>query len=380
MIDERRSETRNASLHVPLALALVAVGVGHVLVEGWATLTVLRAAFPLALGGFVVLVVGTSRMLLAGTTGIAVAGGRAWWVPGLLTATGSLGLYAALGGRPAWLVPSALAWGLGLAVHVGTIGYSLARGRTQVAFTQGWPVGVTTLAALGYGLASALAIPLVALERLTLFAALHLVVTGFVVLAIAAVVLEVFPRFTGEALPGPWAGGAAVSLALGPMLLAEGFQGSARLLRAGGVVEGLGLVLLGAGLVYSVLATSRRRTSMVAYAAAGLAVVAGAGVGAGMALEVLGRGWAAWHGAMALLGFVGLLVVGAVVDLYAPALGTGEDAVERHDRAVVGLVLAGTLGLALVPWLSGPWARVGLGLYLAGLVLQLAGSLDRLWR
>lgn len=374
------SPSRVAGLHLPVALALVGVGVAHLLVEGLRGLVPLQAAFPLALGGFVVLVVGTSRMLLAGTAGVPVAGRRAWWLPGLLAAAGSLGLYAAFLGRASLLAPSAVAWGLGLGLHAGLLGFSLARARGGLQVVDGWPALAATIAGLGYGLAAAVAVPLVALGSFSLFAALHLVVTGFVVLAIAAVVLGVFPRFTGRGLPRAWGAAIAVTLAAGPMLLAEGFNGSATLLRYGAIVEGLGLALLGGGLVWMVLGSERERASFLLYGIAGVAALVGAGVGAGVVLGRIPRVQAAWHGAVNLLGFVGLVVLGAVIDLFAPALWPGAKPLEQHNRLVVALAGIGTAGLLAVPLLPGWTVRVALGAYGTAVGLHLAGSVARLRR
>lgn len=374
------SPSRVAGWHLPVALALVGLGVAHLVLEGLQTLAVLRAAFPLALGGFVVLVVGTSRMLLAGTAGIPVAGRRVWWLPGLLTAVGSLGLHVAFGGRPSLLAPSAIAWGLGLGLHAGLLGFSLARARGGLQIVEGWPALLATIAALGYGLAAAVAVPSVALASFSLLAALHLVVTGFVVLAIAAVVLDVLPRFAGRELPNAWCAAIAVTLALGPMLLAEGFHRSAPLLRYGALVEGLGLALLGGGLVWLVLGSERERISFLLYAVAGVAVLVGTILGVGIVLGWVPRAQAAWHGAVNLLGFVGLVVLGAVIDLFAPALSPGAEPLAVHNRAVVGLAVVGTGGLMATPMLPGWAVRLALAAYAAAVGLHLAGSVARLTR
>jgi hypothetical protein len=374
------SETRIAGLHLPVALSLIAVGVGHLVVEGLQPFTVLRAAFPLALGGFVVLVIGTSRMLLSGRANVAVAGRRAWWVPGLAATVGSLGLYAAFGGR-AWLLsPAALLWGAGLGLHVGLLGFSLARARQGASVVDGWPALSATVAGLGYGLAAAVAIPSVPLLGFGLLAALHLVLTGFVVLAIAAVVLGVLPGITGRAIATPVAGVLAVGLSLGPMLLAEGLNGSALQLRLGAIVEGIGLVGLGGVLVWSTITSERERASFWLYGAAGISILLGATLGAAIVMGWTTRGQAPWHGAVTLLGFVGLVVLGAVMDLFAPALKPRADPIERHNLTVVGVALTGMAGLVAVPLVPGWTVRVALVAYLAAVGLHLVGSLARLQR
>lgn len=374
------SPSRIAGLHLPPALGLFAIGVLHVLLEGLQPLSVLRAAFPMALGGFALLVVGTSRMLLAGTADVRLVAERVWWLPGLLVTVGSLGLYASFGGRLAWLRPSAIVWGLGLALHVSLAGASLARRRRRATVREGWPSAVATVATLGYGLASAVAVVSVAFELVGLFAALHLFLLGFVVLAVATVVLEVFPRFTGHGLPRAWAGPLAGALALGPALVAEGFEGSALLLNVGAVLEAAGLMSLGGGLVWLVARSDRGRRSFVLYAAAGAHLVVGALVGAGMAIGHLPHRLGAWHGGLNLLGFVGLVVIGAVMDLFAPALTPGSQSLELHERAVLAAALAGAVGLLAAPVVGDLVVRVALAAYLGALALHLLGSLARLRR
>jgi hypothetical protein len=242
-----RSETEVAGLHLPVALALVALGVVHLAVVGVAAFAVLQAVLALVLGGFVVLIVGTSRMLVSGSGGVELPFGRLWWLPGALVTAGSLGMYTGFGEASGWLAASGAAWGLGLAMHVGLLASAFAA--EAVSIEHGWTVRATALAAIAYGLASAVAVPAAMAGQLALFAALHLALAGFVVLAVAAVVLEVLPRFTGRRLPGAWAQALAIATVAGPAVLAVGFDGSRWALRAGALVEATGLVLLGAGLV-----------------------------------------------------------------------------------------------------------------------------------
>lgn len=377
MIDTDLSETAIAGLHLPVALALFGLGVGHILWRGLSAFTVLQAAFPIALGGFVVLIVGTSRMLLAGTVRIDVAGQSLGWLPGLLSAVGSLGLYVGFAFRAHWLTPSAIVWGLGLGSHVLLVGYSLARAREGVPVEQA-PAAVTVIGALGYGLAAALAVPLVALASFGVFAALHLVLAGFVVLTIAAVAIEVLPRFTGRGLPQAWNGAMAITLALGPMLLAEGLMASGPRLQAGAVVEGVGLIMLGAGLLWMVLGSERERVSFDLYALAGVSVLVGTGVGASMALGWLSYAHAPWHGAVNLLGFVGMVVLGAAIDLFAPAMSSGADSLDRHNKVLLGLGIVAVAGILLAPVLPSDLVTGALAVYLAAIAWHFAGSIGRL--
>jgi hypothetical protein len=126
--------------------------------------------------------------------------------------------------------------------------------------------------------------------------------------------------------------------------------------------------------------SERERPSFYLYAVAGATLVFGAGLGTAVALGYAARGWAPLHGAVNVLGFVGLVVLGAVMDLFAPAVAAGAERRQQHNRFVLGLALAGTMGLMASPLLARAGVRLALGLYLAAVGFHLVGSVSRLRR
>lgn len=371
------SEPRIAGLHLPIAMGLFSLGAIQLALEGATFGAVLEAADAIAYGGFTVLVVGTSRMLLAGTGGVDVAGTRWWWLPLALVSLGSLGLWAGWVtglGRQAF----ALTWSAGLLLHVGFLITSVTGEDVEIHLEQGWPARLSGAGAIAYGAATALTAPLAAPGLVHPLASLHLLVAGFVATTIVAVVIEVLPRFTGQALPRAVAGPLAAAAVAGPGLLAVGIDGSRTWLEVGASVEGLALAGLGVALVHAVIASERERTSFLLYGAAGLAVATGATLGAGVAFGEVSPAWLPVHGVVNLLGFVGLIVVGAVIDLYAPALRSGAEALNRHNAAVTGLTIGGlVVFLLLVAWEIAD-ARWGLVVYAVGILLHAVGSVTRL--
>lgn len=377
MLGDPPSEPRIAGLHLPVAMGLLWLGAMELANAGATYTTVLGAADAIAYGGFTVLVLGTSRMLLAGTTGVDVAGARAWWVPLVLVTAGSLGLWQGSSTDVGEQV-FALAWTAGVLLHVAFATVSLLGPGDRPSLAHGWPVALAGAGALAYAVLTALTLPLAALGDLHPLVPLHLLLAGFVVTTIAAVAIEVLPRFTGRALPTPMAGLLAGACIAGPGLLAVGLDGSVAWLRTGAIVEGLALLGLGTSLLFLVTASDRQRASFLLYGVAGIAAWTGALLGAGLGWGLLAPAWIPVHGVVNLLGFVGLVVVGAVIDLYAPALRSGAQALQRHNRAVAGLCVAGVLLFVGSSALSIADGRVGLALYAFGCLIHALGSLGRL--
>lgn len=373
-----RSEPSIAGLHLPVALGLLTLGSLQLAVQGVSFATVLHAAVPIGLGSFVVLIVGTSRMLLSGTIGLDVAGSTVWWVPlGLLT-VGTLGLWPVVPWDSTWRAVAGIAWGLGLAIHLSFVAVTLVRGSSHASLEQGAPVKVAGVGATLYGSASAAAVPLAAGGWLAWFPALHLVLAGFIVLTIVAVVLEVLPRFTGQRVPRWLSWPTVVSAVAGPVLLAWGLTGAEPVLHVGAAVELVGLGLLASALLYMIGTSELDRASFLLYGMGALAVLGGALIGSAVAWGVLPSSWIPIHGTINLLGFVGFVVLGATIDLYAPALRPGAASHHRHNRVLIALALFGLVGFLALQALGVSWSAYALVSYAAAAGLHSAGSVARL--
>jgi hypothetical protein len=234
------------------------------------------------------------------------------------------------------------------------------------------------LGAVGYALAAGLLVPWVQTAGFDRFAALHVVLAGFVVSTIVAVAIEVLPRFTGSTLDAELAGLMSLATLVGPGPLAYGITRPDPWLGVGAAIEGLAITLLAVALLLLVIASNRFRASFVLYGAAGASALVGVVVGVGAAIGHVSWAWIPTHGAVNLLGFVGLIVFGGVIDLYAPALRSGADALNQLNRGVTALSVAGLaafLGLATTG-LGDP--RAGLTLFAAGTLLHTVGSFTRL--
>jgi len=177
----------------------------------------------------------------------------------------------------------------------------------EASIDGGPPAAIAGLAAVGYPVAAGIAVPMAAVGRASLLGSLHLLLAGFVVSAIVAVVLGVLPRFTGETFPRELTWPMALATLGGPGLLAVGVNGSRTWLRVGGSVEGLAVTLVGVCLVLGVVESDRRRSSFSLYLLAGLTALFGAGLGVGIVLGELSSGLVPVHGAANLLELVGLV-------------------------------------------------------------------------
>lgn len=376
-------EAAGARTHLALAMGLFLLGVAA-LAQAPTPTGLLRAAPLVALGAFPVLIAGTSRMLLSGLARRTVAGpARLALLPAALMALGAVG---------AWTLPAqglasllaAVVWAAGVASYVVVVTLT-ARSRRPVPRDgpERWTMAaVLHAAAAAYALVAALAVPLAAAGLVAWPVAFHVVLPGFVVCTLVGVALQVLPRFTGGTWPR-WTSWAVAAAVPAPALLAAGLTASRPLFLAGAALEATALGGFAVATLVLLGRRTRRRPADLAYAGAVLAVLGGVGLGLGFALDPLLQRYVPVHATLNLLGFVGLFVLGASQDLYAPALRPGRDAARRHALVVTGLAAAGlalaaaglTLGAAESTGLSVPVARLGFISYLAALGVHLAGAI-----
>lgn len=371
----RLNDVNVARIHFLACCVLLLCGLWP-LYESGPTIGALVSAFGwIVLGAFTTLIVGTSRMLLAGVLGLRLRGGpMIAFVPATLAILGSVGF-----SFPQRLGMLAWCWGAGLLVHASLVVDALRRGRpgagrglTIAGRSPG--IGAPVMAAaLAYALAGALVVPLATTGRLGLPVVVHVVLAGFVVGTILGASLLLLPRFTGRPIPRAF-GLLVAALALtGPALIAYGLHASMDVLRIGAVVEALGLGGFAAMTLGMLAASGRARPSFAAYAVAALSILVGLGLGVTFAFDASARSLVPVHAVLNLFGFAGLFVIGASTDLYGPSLRQDPRWFVAQSWTTVGLGVAGTLLLALEA--AGLGVRGGAVPYGVAVLLHLAGGL-----
>ncbi|KAA9409065.1 hypothetical protein EGO51_04400 [Haloarcula hispanica] len=275
-----------------------------------------------------------------------------------LSVLGTAGLALAPFGPP-WLQPvGTTLWAGGVAVFLGTVGWTIRGNVTGAATGTGGPnahrepvdrtanvavpiaLGYLTLAA-GGALATTAGFESMLPQQLS-----HLLAAGTAALFVFGVGFRLFPRFLVAEAPRPVVTVVIAAGAGGPALLAFGLF-DPELLLVGGVIEAVAVVGFVLSYIVLFLRSERRR---VGFYAVLLAVVAGVvGIGLGLVLAVTGRSPAlvtAHYRAM-LAGFLGLTVVGAAFQFYPPAVGVWPYANDRTALVTIGL-LGGGLGVQLL--------------------------------
>lgn len=364
-----------------LALAFFFAAAATLAWRGTSMTEILRA-FPLfALGGFSILIFGTSRLLISGMAGRDVVGGGATAALASATAAaGAVGLFFASSTRVG-SVAFALLWAIGALTHVVVIGLTL-RGRSarppvtdaRLPPAPRWPLRALEGASLAYAAASAIVVPLAYAGRLPLASAAHVVLVGFVVTTIMGVASHILPRFTGAPMPRVMLSLLAPIAVASPAAMSLGLAGRRALLPIGALGEALAVALFGASVVVVLAQTRRFRPQDVAYATAPFAIGIGGGLALAFATSGLLGSQLATHAILNVFGFVGLFVLAASTDLYGPALQPGAAPAKRHAGAVLALTMLGlavaAVGTALPLDLL---ARAGMAIYAVAILWQLAG-------
>lgn len=376
-----RSEAAAARVHLIVSLALLSAGTVHLAVTGLSRASLLDALPLIATGGFVTLIVGTTRMLLDGPADRNVAGARRlrWVVLGLLTA-GSIGLYLGADPPDAISAVAGTVWGVGLVIHVGIVLVTVRRPRRGASPSgadpglQRWLGGLDAVA-LMYAIAAAALVPLAWAGTIPQATAVHVLLLGFVTLTIVGVVGHVLPRFTQVALPKRVFLPALGPLAVGPALVAVAIAWVPKLLFVGAAVEAAGLVPIGVAVLWMLVGAERWRAPLASVAVGTSFLLVGVGLGVLFAVDPASRWLVPLHGAINVLGFVGLFVLGFGVELYAPSIVPGPDRFKLQARVGTVCAIAG-LGLMIVsfPLQVEVLVRIGLGLFASSCALHLAGS------
>lgn len=248
-------------------------------------------------------------------------------------------------------------WGVGVALFLGTLGWSL-RGNLIGAETGTGsanaerrgvdrlsnalvPVVLAYLALGTYGLLAAYT-PLPLLLDGYLPRSSHLLAAGAAALLLFAVGFRLLPRFLGASPP---LAGVAVVLsagALGPGLLAVGLPAGVWF-RLGAVLEAIAVV--GFATTFAVLwwRSPRTRVGFYGVVAGMIAGVVAAGLGLSVAFGVATPAATTAHFRLNVLGLLGLSIVGVTYQFYPPAVGTFRGASDRSALAAIALIAVGLL-------------------------------------
>ncbi|AJF26295.1 hypothetical protein SG26_11415 [Haloarcula sp. CBA1115] len=275
-----------------------------------------------------------------------------------LSVLGTAGLALAPFGPP-WLQPvGTTLWAGGVAVFLGTVGWTIRGNVTGAATGTGGPnahrepvdrtANVAVPIALGYlALAAGGALATTAgFESMLPQQLSHLLAAGTAALFVFGVGFRLFPRFLVAEAPRPVVTVVIVAGAVGPALLGFGLF-DRRLLLIGGIMEATAVVGFALSYIGLFLRSERRR---VGFYVVLVAVVAGVvGIGLGLTIAATGRSPAlvSAHYRAMLAGFLGLTVVGAAFQFYPPAVGVWPYANDRTALVTIGL-LGGGLGVQLL--------------------------------
>lgn len=339
-------------------------------------------AFPwIGLAAFPILIYGTSRMLLSGLVGVQLLGTRLLGrLPALFALVGILlHQFNAVRGGNAW-ADGLWLWSLGMVLHVAlTIG-SVARharrrsGLLPMAGRRLGPALYPGATAVLYGLSAAVVAPLWSLGILPLPVLVHLHLTGFVVGTMVAASILLLPRFT-DVRPPPWASWTIAILPIpGPALLAMGFLGHPRMFRLGAMVEAIAMIAFAAYVGWQLLRSPRRRASFVPFALSLISLVAAVLLGLAFAHAPVTQVLVPLHAALNLVGFVGLFVLAAAWDLFAPSIGRGVEAY-RIQGVVLAVLVTEGWALFIIAYHASPWlSQLGLLLLLVAFAIVAIGS------
>lgn len=377
-------ELPRAQAHLCVSMILMLTSLIYLMLSGLTYAGMLRAALLAGLGAFPILIMGTSRLILRGVTGRNIAG-PAWlaYSAAALVAVGAIAMSApTLPFRGSF----ALSWTLGILAHAGIVlrtVRSVKPREPRPAKTDGLAAvshRILDISSIVYASIAAILLPFALTGALSIIAVLHLALPGFVILTILAVGTRIFPRFTGKTLPGGILLAIALPASVAPALLAVNLATSTLSLLVGAILEAVALSTFAIALLWMLATSKRKRPSFAAYGAAALSLLSGVALGLLFAIEPSARAQAPLHGFLNMFGFVGLVAIGASIDIYGPTLVRGLKSYHRQNATVLTLTL---VGIAVVPlgFFTTPIvALAGLASYASGLLLHLLASIATLRR
>ncbi|NHN43207.1 hypothetical protein G9C85_16440 [Halorubellus sp. JP-L1] len=350
-----------------------------------------RTVVVLVLYGFVLHVVfGKAYSLVPTYFDRELAVPRAMVVQLPLTAGGVLGLaLESLPGVPSIVERAgAVAWALGVLAFVGALawtvrgnptgaetatgeGKSHLAGLDRVANAFVPVVGVYLLAGTYATLVVAGVAPAVAVDVLPVFdryppRATHLLAAGTATLLVFALGARLFPRFLVVDPPRRALALALGTGALAPVVLAAGVPAD-DLLPVGAVLQTTAVGTYAVAFAAMYWRSERSRVAFDGVLVGALAGVAVVAIGAHFAFVDVTGGLVRAHQRLALLGFLGLTVVGVTLQFYPPTVGRWPYCSNRTARVAIGALAVGVALQAIGAIESTPaLATAGAGLGLAG--------------
>ncbi|MHB8587163.1 MAG: hypothetical protein ACYDDF_15155 [Thermoplasmatota archaeon] len=379
-------EPARARVHLIVALGIFLGGTIVVAADHGAFGSLLFAIPLLGMGAFSILIFGTTRLLLAGMAGRDVGGPRlASWAILAAAIGGALGASAAAKLPLAWVEPLVALWGVAFVAHFAIVLSTVRAERIRPAIQPKPDPVVLVLAtvlqtvALLYGIAAAYFLMTSYAQGGASPLAFHLLLVGFVLTTILGVALQILPRFTG--VPAKRIPVALVTFgaAPGPAILAIGFSslGGARWLLAGAAFEGFGVACFIVVAFAFLLRARRWRPSFVAYGVALVAIAVGGTLATVYAAGDASGSVVPLHATLNLFGFVGFFILGASIDLYAPAFSPGARAQTVHAGIVLGFAIVGlVLAVSGLAAFGTTVATVGFTLYAVALAVHLGGAIQ----
>ncbi|MUV86246.1 hypothetical protein GJ631_06585 [Natronomonas sp. CBA1123] len=267
---------------------------------------------------------------------------------------------AAVAGEAVGLVPTlwgttgATLWALGCLVFVGTLVWSvrdnLSGGETGTSDAKADRRRVDRFAnafvpvALGYLLVGSVLSLDVGFGPLPTGGppVTHLFAAGTAALLVFTLGFRLLPRFLVVTPRWPLVAVVLPAAAAGPLLLATAFGGG-RWFHLGAGVQALALLGFAVAYVDMFLRSDRRRIGLYTVVVAAVAAAGVALFGVHMAVEGISSGVAAAHARLALLGFLGLAVVGVQYQFYPPTVASALGVDDRTAGVAVALLAVGVV-------------------------------------
>lgn len=195
----------------------------------------------------------------------------------------------------------------------------------------------------------------------------HLLGTGTATIFVFGIGFRLLPRFLAARPPRALVAVVLPTGVVGPALIAVGLP-SGRLLRVGAALETIAVVGFAGAYLALLYRTDRDRLGIYAVGAGAAAGVLTVGLGGWFALSGVDPSLVVAHYRLALVGFLGLTIVGVALQFYPPTVGRFPGA---GDRLTIGVLagLAGGLGLEVLGIVAG---RAAVGR--AGRLLALGGA------
>lgn len=343
-VQETPREVKIARYHMAASMLLLFASSLWLLWKGVSVASLYSIVPLVAMGSFTLLIMGTQRMLLSGIANIRIhSTENAAMLSFVMGFAGSLGAFVFWNLRFLF----SLLWSLSMIIHLSSLAASfmekdISELRKNRDFSDFAAIGVMHIAAPIYGLVSALLFPLAYSGVIPIPMAHHIILQGFVSGTIAGVSITLLPRFTDVKCPKKLIGAIAYLLSIGPAFIAIGFAGIRMSFVVGAVMEAAGLIALGSSALYMILKSSRRKPSFYAYGFSALSVMTGAFMG--LLFTVGYANLVPAHGFLNLYGFVGMMIFGAVIDMYSPAIVPTVHGIQYQFKSSVAL---GAMGIII---------------------------------